>query len=451
MGLGRQGDQQGKMYLAWDEVPRSRGHAFYDRLQQILRKSGFDAFAEKLCNPFYSDKGRPSIPPGRYFRMHLVGYFEGIDSERGIEWRCADSLSLRDFLQLSATESVPDHSSLSRTRSRLPLAIHRDVFTWVLKVLSKEGLVLGGRIGVDASTMEANAALKTIVRRDTGESYRKMLLRMAKESGIESPTDEDLARMDRKRTGKTLSNKDWESSVDPEAKITKLKDGRTHLAYKPEHAVDLDTGAVVAAEVHEADKGDTSTMEKTLEAAQKSLGRVTPTPPCPDDPADLIADKGYFSRDVLKGLDGGPWRTRIAEPKRKGLNSWRGDHEARRAVYNNRVRISSEIGKSLGKARTELVERSFEHTLDRTGGMRRVWLRGRENIQKRYLLHVAGFNLGLLMRAKTGHGTPRGWADAWFALIWTDLHPSVASLAIVMMAQDRCCGIMPIAVIGKGD
>ena len=313
MGLGRQGDQQGTMYLAWDEIPRSRGHAFFDRLQQILRKSGFEVIAEKLCKPFYSDKGRPSIPPGRYFRMHLVGYFEGIDSERGIEWRSADSFSLRDFLQLSTKESVPDHSSLSRTRSRLPLSIHQEVFTWVFKVLSEDGLVLGGRIGVDASTMEANAALKTIVRRDTGESYRKMLLRMAKESGIESPTDEDLARMDCKGTGKTLSNKDWESSVDPDAKITKMKDGRTHLTYKPEHAVDL---------------------------------------------------------------DGGPWRSRIAEPKRNGLNSWRGDHEARRAVYNNRTRISSTAGKAMGKQRTELVERSCEHTLDRCGGMRQVWLRG---------------------------------------------------------------------------
>ena len=223
--------------------------------------------------------------------------------------------------------------------------------------------------------------------------------------------------MDRKRVGKTLSNKDWQSQVDPEAKIAKMKDGRTHLAYKPEHAVGLDTGAIVAVEVQEVDKGDTSTLQKTLEAAQESLRRVTPTPPCPDDPAELVADKGYFSRDVLKGLDGGPWRTRIAEPKRNGLNSWRGDHEARRAVYNNRIRISSMVGKAMGKQRTELVERSFEHTLDRAGGRRRVWFRGRENIQKRYLLHVAGFNLGLLMRIKTGHGTPRGWADAWLAII----------------------------------
>jgi len=450
MGLGRQGDQQGKMYLAWDEIPRSRGHAFYDRLQQILRKSGFDAFAETLCKPFYAEKGRPSIPPGRYFRMHLVGYFEGIESERGIEWRCADSLSLRDFLQLSTSESVPDHSSLSRTRSRLPLSIHQEVFTWVLKVLSKEGLVLGGRIGVDASTMEANAALKTIVRRDTGENYRQMLGRMARESGVESATDEDLARMDRKRPGKTLSNKDWRSPVDPEAKITKMKDGRTHLAYKPEHAVDLDTGAVVAVEIHEADKGDTSTLQKTLEAARESLSQVTPTPPCPDDPVDLVADKGYFSRDVLKDLHDGPWRTRIAEPKRNGLNSWRGDHEARRAVYNNRARITSGVGKSLGRLRTELVERSFEHTLDRSGGMRRVWLRGRENIQKRYLLHVAGFNLGLLMRVKTGNGTPRGWANAWFAIIWPDSDLSIALFTLVLVVEDEVHLVMPIAVMLGG-
>ena len=273
-----------------------------------------------------------------------------------------------------------------------------------------------------------------------------MLLRMAKESGIDSPTDADLARMDRKRVGKTLSNKDWQSPVDPEAKITKMKDGRTHLAYKPEHAVDLDTGAVVAVEVHEADKGDTSTLQKTLEAAQESLRRVTPTPPCPDDPAELVADKGYFSRDVLKGLDGGPWRSRIAEPKRQGLHNWRGDHEARRAVYNNRIRISSSVGKAMGKQRAELVERSFEHTLDRCGGMRRVWLRGRENIQKRYVLHVAGFNLGLLMRLKTGHGTPRGWANAYFALIWTNQHPFMACLAIVILTEEQGCTIVPIAI-----
>ena len=225
--------------------------------------------------------------------------------------------------------------------------------------------------------MEANAALRSIVRRDTGEGYRQMLLRMAKESGIEAPTADDLVRLDRRRKDKSLSNKDWRSPVDPEAKVAKMKDGRTHLAYKPEHAVDLDSGAVIAAEIHEADQGDTTTLGKTLKAAEENLKQVSKTPPRPDDPVDLVADKGYFSRDVLKDLDGGPWRSRIAEPKRQGLNVWNGDHEARRAVYNNRTRLGSLVGKCLGRQRTEVVERSFEHTLDRCGGMRRVWLRGR--------------------------------------------------------------------------
>jgi len=398
--------------MSWDKVPRSPGHAFYDRLQSVLAKAGFDRYVEDLCAPFYAfRKGRPSIPPGRYFRMHMVGYFEGIDSERGIEWRCADSLSLREFLQLDTEEGVPDHSSLSRIRSRLSLELHQDVFAWVLGVLAEAGLVRGDRIGVDASTMEANAALKTIVRKDTGEGYRQMLHGLAKDSGMETPTNEDLSRMDRKRKGKKLSNKDWESSSDPDAKIARMKDGRTRLAYKPEHAVDLDSGAVVAAEIHPADEGDTNTLGKTLKAAGANLSRVG-MGPCPDDPAELVADKGYHSRAVLKELDGSPWKSRIAEPKRKGLNWWHGDHEARRAVYNNRIRLGSGKGTEAAKLRTELAERSFQHTLDR-GGMRKTWLRGQENVQKRYLMHIAGFNLGLLMRELTGYGTPKGAADAW--------------------------------------
>src|SRR5512134_1395952 len=211
--------------------------------------------------------GAPSIPPGRYFRMHMVGYFEGIDSERGIEWRCADSLSLREFLRLRTTERVPDHSWLSKTRSRLPHEVHEEVFGWVLARIAEHGLVKGERIGVDASTMEANAALRTIVRRDSGETYREMLKRMAAESGITTPSADYLVRLDRARKGKKLPNADWVSRTDPDAKIAKMKDGTTHLAYKPEHAVDLDTGAVVAAEIHPADDGDTTTLEGTLQAA----------------------------------------------------------------------------------------------------------------------------------------------------------------------------------------
>ena len=324
MTMGQQKDRQGDLMVGWAEMPRSPGHVFYDRLQSVLIEGGFDGFAEAACRSYYAARlGAPSVPPGRYFRMHLVGYFEGIDSERGLEWRCSDSLSLREFLRLESRDRVPDHSWLSRTRARLPHEVHTAIFDWVLALIAEAGLVKGERIGVDASTMEANAALRNIVRRDTGEGYRGMLARLAQESGIETPTAEDLARLDRKRKGKKLSNQDWVSKSDPEAKIAKMKDGTTHLAYKPEHAVDLDTGAVVAAELHPADEGDTTTLEKTLAAAKENLEAVDAAP-TGEDPAECVTDKGYHSRSVLKALDDGPWKTRISEPKQKGFARWHG-------------------------------------------------------------------------------------------------------------------------------
>jgi transposase len=408
MALGRQGERQTELMVGWAELPRSPGHVFYDRLQTVLLEAEFDRFAEQQCAPFYARKrGRPSLPPGRYFRMHLIGYFEGIDSERGLEWRCADSLSLREFLRLGTTEPVPDHSWLSKTRARLPLEVHEAVFSWVLQRLAEHGLLQGERIGVDASTMEANAALRAIVRRGTGEGYRAMLVRLAQESGIATPTAEDLIRLDRRRQGKRLSNRDWTSPSDPEARIAKLKDGRTHLADKPEHAVDLDTGAIVAAAVHLADQGDTATLPDTLEAAAANLAAVDAAP-TPEDPAELVADKGYHSRDGLKALEDGPWKSRVAEKKVTGVSRWHGDEEARRAVDNNRARLRSGVAKEAFKLRAERVERRFALTLDR-GGMRRAWLRGRENLQKRYLVHVAGYNLGLIMRLLVGAGTPRAF------------------------------------------
>ena len=429
------------MMVTWAEMPRSPGHAFYDRLQAELIKAGFDGFVEDLCVPLYAARrGRPSLPPGRYFRMLLVGYFEGIDSERGLEWRCADSLSLREFLRLGDREPVPDHSWLSRTRSRLPLELHDQVFSWVLQRLAEHGLIKGERIGVDSSTMEANAALRTIVRRDGGETYREMLWRMATESGIETPTADDLTRLDRSRKGKKLSNADWESPTDPDARIARLKNGRTHLAYKPEHAVDLDTGAVVAAEMHQADQGDTTTLPETLASAATHLAEVDARP-TPQDPADLVADKGYHSRAGLKELEDGPWKSRVAEPRRDGFLRWHGDDAARRAVYNNRARLLSEVARQAFKLRAELVERGFALILDR-GGMRRVWLRGRENLHKRYLIHVAGYNLGLIMRLLIGAGTPRGslaWVSVWlYAVVTAD---GRYILLLVAIAKDQIAAL----------
>jgi transposase len=412
-----------------------------------LQEAGFDVFVEELCRPFYSSerRGRRGLPPGRYFRMLLVGYFEGIDSERGIEWRCADSLSLREFLLLGACETVPDHSWLSRTRSRLPLEVHAEIFTWVLKRLAERGLIQGDRIGVDGSTMEANAALRTIVRRDSGEGYREMLVRLAKESGIETPTAEDLIRLDCARKDKSLSNQDWRSPTDPDAKIAKLKDGRTHLAYKPEHAVDLDTSAIVAAELHPADQGDTATLPTTLMAAAEGLAAAGAAPTS-DDPAELIADKGYHSRDGLKVLADSDWKTRIAEKKVKGFSRWHGDDQARRAVYNNHARLLSGVARQAFRLRAEKVERGFALVLDR-GGMRRTWLRGRDNVHKRYLIHVAGYNLGLIMALLTGAGTPKRWADRrsnlFLAVFQTD------DLVIVLLfAVADTEGIVAMGLLG---
>lgn len=433
MAMRREAGVQGDLVVTWDEMPRSPGHAFYDRLQTVLSGAGFDAFVEDVCKPYYAPRmGAPSLPPGRYFRMHMVGYFEGIASERGIVWRCSDSFSLRDFLRLSNRDKVPDHSWLSKTRSRLPHEVHERVFGWILNLVAERDLVRGERIGVDSSTMEANAALRTIVRRDSGETYREMLTQMARESGVETPTIDDLVRLDRKRTGKKLSNADWTSKIDPDAKIARMKDGTTHLGYKPEHAVDLDTGVIVAALIHPADEGDTTTLPGTLEAAARSLEEVG-LAPTPEEPCDVVGDKGYHSRERLKELDGGVWKTRIAEPRpAKGYLRWHGDEVARDAVYANRARLKSGVGRDAMRRRGEMVERSFAHVLDR-GGMRRTGLRGRENVHKRYLIHVAGFNLAILMRALFGRGTPREAASARYSVLFV-LQTDVA-LALAIMAK----------------
>ena len=313
----------------------------------------------------------------------------------------------------------------------------------MLQLVAEQGLVNGKRIGVDASTMEANAALRAIVRREDGRSYREMLTQMAKESGIATPTADDLVRIDRNRKGKRLSNEEWTSQTDPEAKIAKLKDGRTRLAYKPEHAVDLDTGIVVAAALHPADHGDTTTLGGTLATAEKNLAQVGAAA-TKQEPSELIADKGYHSRAVLKALDDGVWKTRIAEPKQPGFSRWHGDDKARAAVYANRTRLGSAVGKQAMRLRAEIVERSFAHNLDR-GGMRRTWLRGRENVHKRYLVHLAGHNLGILMRLLIGAGTPREAAARGRAyLFFVSTEEAVA--IILSVASPDGLAILVIAV-----
>ena len=446
MALGeRSVERQGDFWIAVQDVVRTEGHPFYEKLNQVLAEHDFDEFVERRCRKFYKDGGRPSIPPGVYFRMLMVGFLEGLDSERGIAWRCADSLALRRFLGYGLTEGTPEHSTLSVIRNRLDLKTHERVFRWVLIVLAKAGLVRGKTVGVDATTLVANAALKSIVRRDTGQGYEEFLKELARNSGIAEPTREDVAKLDRKRKNKA-SNEDWVNPHDPEAKITKLKDGRTHLAHTDEQAVDMDTGAVLAVTVQGADLGDTTTLATTVEETLSNLTAVGRNGEAAEELSEelveeLVADKGYHSNETLVDAQGIGIRTYIAEPDR-GERNWKGKPEERKAVYANRRRIRGARGRRLMRKRGEYLERPFAHSLE-TGGMRRVYLRGHEKILKRLLVHVAGMNLGLYMRKVFGVGTPRtlqglgkGLSEHFVAL-WSGLvalvraraHPWVAGQA----------------------
>jgi len=397
------------MWVATAELPKSPGHPFYTRLNALLDAADFDRFVEEQCAKFYAPvMGRPSLAPGRYFRLLLVGYFEGIGSERGIAWRATDSLAVRSFLRLPVEERSPDHSTISRTRRAIELETHRAVFTWVQQRLVGAGLLKGKTIAIDATTLEANAAMRSIVRRDSGESYQEFLSGLAKASGIETPTREELARLDRNRKKKT-SNTDWTHPGDPDAKVTKMKDGRTHLAHKAEHAVDLETGALVAVTLQDADAGDTTTIIETAIVTAEQVEDAQAESPEPQALEEIIADKGYHSNQTMVELDAVGIRSYIAEPDR-GRRDWSQAPEAQAPVQGNRRRIGGLRGRRLMRRRGELIERSFAH-LYATGGMRRTYLRGHTNILKRLLIHPGGFNLGLLLRALLGAGTPRGLQD----------------------------------------
>ena len=355
------------LWIATNALPVTGGHPFYQRLNQVLDTHAFDAFVEAQCAPFYAATvGRPSLLPGTYFRLLLIGYFEGIDSER----------------------------------------THRAVFTWILQVLATTDLVKGQTIGIDATTLEANAALRSSVRRDSGETYQEFLTRLAQASGIETPTRADLARVDRKRPKKGR-NTDWRHPHDPDARITKMKDGRTHLAHKAEHAVDLETGAIVGVTVQGADQGDTTTIAETVTAAAEELEAVAVVTDGQTAVIDeVVADKGYHSNQVLVDLGALDLRTYIAEPNR-GRRNWKKKTVARDAVYANRRRSRGARGLALQRRRSEHLERPNAHLYE-TGGLRRTHVRGHANILKRLLIQTRAFNLGLLMRTLIGVGTPRG-------------------------------------------
>jgi transposase len=402
MAMGkRKKERQQEFWIASQDVFQPPGNFFYDRLNSILDQHRFDSKVEAVCRKFYkkSQYGRPSLAPGVYFRALLIGYFEGLDSERGIAWRVADSLSLRRFLGFGLGEQTPDHSTISRTRRLYWLETHKAIFKWVVRILTGEGLIQGQTIAIDATTLEANAALKSIVRRDNGQSYNDYLKGLAQAAGIENPTREELARMDRKRKKKG-SNDEWTSPADPDARITKMKDGRTHLAHKAEHAVDLSSGALLAITLEPGSEGDTTTVHKTLAEAQVVAREIYPL-----GVEELVADKGYHSGEVLKTLHVGGVRSYLPEPLR-GKRNWEDKAVEQKRTYENRRRVRGSRGKRLQKIRSELTERTFAHMYE-TGAMRRVHLRGRENILKRLLVHGAAFNLSLILRKDLGAGKPR--------------------------------------------
>ena len=469
MTMGSKQDEQPGLFVTYQELPRSAGHPFYDALDSVLRRSGFDRFVERECYPFYAESGRPGLAPGIYFRCLLIGFFEGLDSERGIAWRVADSLSLRHFLGLGLAQT-PDHSTISRTRRRLDLEVHHRVFCWVLTRLASEGLVKGKTIGVDATTLEANAALRTLVKRDDGQTYQDFLVDLAKAEGIEEPTREDIARIDRKRKKKG-SNAIWLNPNDPDAHISKMKHGGTDMAHKLETAVDMETGAVVGVTLHGGTTGDTKSLDATLEMAATNLGEVRENleaerdddeeepgvPVVAEQIEDIVADKGYHSSDTLCGLEESEIRSYIAEPKRD-RRKWKGKQAEKEATYRNRRRTKSKRGRELIRKRGEKLERPFAHICG-SGGMRRTHLRGHENILKRMLMHVAGCNLGLLMRELFGVGSPRslqGRLAAFLLLIMTVstlLKRTLARLAVAIEVVDRSTeeiAAILVPVIGMG-
>ena len=426
MGTRKQRSRQEDMWIPHAELAKAPSHPFYQGLNELLESEQFDQFVEGRCAKFYAkEQGRPSLTPGIYFRSLLIGYFEGIDSERGIAWRMADSLGLRRFLGIALDEDTPDHSTISRTRRLIDVETHQEVFGWILGLLADRGLVKGKRIGIDATTLEANAALRSIVRRDNGQGYQEFLVQLAKESGIETPTREDLARLDRKRKKKG-SNQEWVNPHDCDARITKMKDGRTHLAHKAEHAVDMESGAVAAVTLQGADQGDTTTVQETLcdagIAVAELIGREAEQRP-EEKPQvhvngveEVVADKGYHSAKVVREMQAAGVRSYIPEKRQIGRRKWEGRAAEQKAVYDNRRRVQGSYGKSLLRRRGELIERSFAHCYE-TGGMRRTHLRRHKNILKRQLIHVAAFNLSLILRQMMGAGTPREWRNRGGLLI----------------------------------
>ena len=414
MAMGKRKQRQEALFVMVEGLPKSAGHPFYQKLNALLAEADFDRWIERRCQRHYEQeekRGQPSIPPGVYFRMLLVGYFEGIDSQRGIAWRCADSLSLRQFLGIPLDEATPDPKTLSNTRRRLPEEVFDEVFQFVLRIAAEKKLLSGQTVGVDSTLLEANAAMKSIVRRDTGEDWKQFVTRLMREEGAidkhHEPTDEEIRRFDKQRKNKKVSNDEWVSRSDPASRITQMKDGRTHLAYKAEHVVDLKSDVILAAEIYPADHADTQTLvDSVLEAVENVQQAGAET-----EIEEIVADKGYHAAETIELADDLNFRTYIPERKKRHRSRWTDKPpELKRAVYANHRRLQRTKSRKLQRLRSERCERTFAHVCD-TGGMRRSWLREVVNVSKRYLIAAAAHNLGRILRKLFGVGKPRTLQD----------------------------------------
>jgi len=414
MAMGKRQQRQESLFIMTDGLPKSAGHPFYQRLNALLAEANFDHWIERRCQQYYEQeekRGQPSIPPGVYFRMLLVGYFEDIDSQRGIAWRCADSLSLRQFLGIPLEEATPDPKTLSNTRRRLPEEVFDEMFQFVLRIAADKKLLSGKTVGVDSTLLEANAAMKSIVRRDTGEDWKQFVTRLMREEGViekdDEPSDEEVRRFDQKRKNKRVSNDEWVSPNDPESRIAQMKDGRTHLAYKAEHVVDLKSDVILAAEIYPADHGDTQTLVDSVLEAVENVQQAG----CECEIEEIVADKGYHAAETIELAEDLNFRTYIPERKRPHRSRWTDKPaEFQQAVYANRRRLQRAKSRAFQKLRSERVERTFAHICD-TGGMRRSWLKKVVNVSKRYLLAAAAHNLGRILRKLFGVGKPRTLQD----------------------------------------
>ena len=397
---------QGELWVATHQLAPSPKSAFYARLDETLESFGFAEKVRALCAPTYKNTqaGRPGIDPVVYLKMIMVGFFEDLPSERAIAARCADSMSIRAFLNYSLEEKTPDHSTFTVIRQRLGLEIYQQIFTLTLQALREHGLLRGKNLGIDSSVIEANASLRALVHRNTQEQYWDYVKKLAAENGIDPADTAAVRKFDRHRPGKG-SNQEWQNPFDPDAKIGRTKDGATDMIYKPEAVVDLDTGAIVQAEVHPGDQADHKEMAARVLEAQQNINRACEQKLDTLTVQSVTSDKGYYAVTELQALQSEAIRTVVTDP----IDNRRLDKlqpAQQQAVRGARRSVKSKSGKGLLRRRGMHIERSFAHILD-CGGMRRATLRGWENLNKRYKLAAAFYNLSQLMRKLFGFGTPK--------------------------------------------